>query len=228
MAKAKNQTQKPQRKPISRPSLSQTVTLNTPCAQRVYNRVFAEVARNLYSLGVITHVLSDDDTIAEELDGIVKSRFDSLKEKLDDEVKRLNTVRDDAGVTAIPRYTEPQSIENDVTSPMAFHFISLLQTLDKVVTLLDSLWLTEEIDVKQKLRMEYMWQKRLLKFSNQLRELNNRARKASKGSSAQPKPDNAVASDDDGAKTSTEEKPKTAPASEVEVEEESAQVAAAG
>jgi|AntRauTorcE11898_2_1112593.scaffolds.fasta_scaffold06330_1 hypothetical protein len=224
MAKEKNQTQRPQRKPISRPSLSQTVTLNTPCAQRVYNRVFSEVVRNLYSLGVITHVLSNDDSTADELNEIVKSRFDSLKEKLDDEVKRLNTVRDDAGVTAIPGYTEPQSIENDVTSPMAFHFINLLQTLDKVVTLLDSLWLTEEIDVKQKLRMEYMWQKRLLKFSNQLRELNNRARKASKGNSVEVKSDNTETAD---AKDIPEAMPEEEPNLEIETEEPS-QIAAVG
>ena len=175
-----NQAKRPQKKPISRPTLSQTVTLNTPCAQRVFNRVYAEVSRNLYSLGVVTHVLSADESFAEDLNKVVKERFDELKEKLDDEIKRLDTVRDAAGVTAVPAYTEPQSIENDVSTPMTFHFIRLLQTLDKIVILLDSLWLTEEIDVKQKLRMEYMWQKRMLKFSNQLRELNNRARKASK------------------------------------------------
>ena len=81
MAQAQaKQSKKPQKKPISRPSLSQTVTLNTPCAQRVYNRVYAEVSRNLYSLGVVTHVLSEDDSTAEELNGIVKERFDALKE----------------------------------------------------------------------------------------------------------------------------------------------------
>lgn len=160
--------------------MSQTVTLNTLCAQRVFNRVYAEVSRNLYSLGVVTHVMSGDESFAEDLNNVVKDRFDELKGKLDDEVKRLETVWDDAGLTELPVYTEPQSVSNDVTTPMTFHFIRLLQTLDKVVTLLDGLWLTEEIDVKQKLRMEYMWQKRILKFSNQLRELNNRARKASK------------------------------------------------
>lgn len=223
MAQAQaKQSKKPQKKPISRPSLSQTVTLNTPCAQRVYNRVYAEVSRNLYSLGVVTHVLSEDDSTAEELNGIVKERFDALKEKLDDEIKRLETVRDDAGVTAIPSYTEPQSVEHDVTTPMTFHFIRLLQTLDKIVTLLDSLWLTEEIDVKQKLRMEYMWQKRLLKFSNQLRELNNRARKASKNKGAA----NEDADKADSSDSSAEQKPEVSDSKDEKQEAE--KVAAVG
>lgn len=196
------------------------MTLNTPCAQRVYNRVYAEVSRNLYSLGVVTHVMNDDGTVAEELNAVVKDRFDTLKKQLDDEIKRLEAVRDDAGVSAIPNYTEPQSVENDVTTPMTFHFIRLLQTLDRVVTLLDSLWLTEEIDVKQKLRQEYVWQKRILKFSNQLRELNNRARKASRmkpaANESESKPDDEAP--DSKAAPAAPAVEAEAPATEVEAQ----------
>lgn len=156
------------------------VTLRTPCAQRIYNRTFAEVARNLYSLNVVARLISKNEQTVDELNAIVEQRFSEVEELVTAEIERIKVLRDESGIEAVPEYTDPKTFECDVSTPMALKYIKLLRNIDEIVVLLDSLWLTEEIDDKQKLRGEYLWQSRAIKLSNQFRDLYSRSRSAQK------------------------------------------------
>lgn len=164
---------------ISRPVIEREISLKTPCAQRVFNRSYNEVSRNLYSLGVVSRVLASEE-VADEVDAIVQQRLKEMEEALQAERERLEALREENGVDQLPTYTEPKAIPAGVSSPTTFQYLSLIQSLDELVVRLDSLWLTDVFTSKQKLRAEYLWQKRMIKLANQLRDLYNRSKAAAR------------------------------------------------
>ncbi|KRW83747.1 hypothetical protein [Marinobacter sp. P4B1] len=171
---------------ISRPALVQNVTLDTPCAQKVFNRTFEEVLRNLYSLSIVARIVSADSDQAEELNASIKEKFEGMNELMDREMARLQKIREDNGITATPKYSDPLTQEVSYSSPMGGKFLQLILKLDQIAKMLDCLWLAEEFDDKQKLRGEYDWQRRLIKLANQVRDTYNRSRSLHKSGPANP------------------------------------------
>lgn len=170
----------PKKKMISRPNLVDSLTLDTEVAQRIYQRTFQEVLRNVYSLSIVARIVSDDETSTDELNDLVVEKFSGMSELLDKEMARLKKLRDDNAITASPKYSNPLELEVEVSSPLASQYLQLIKKLDLIVKLLDCLWLAEELTAKQKLRGEYEWQRRLIKLANQIRDTYNRSRSMNK------------------------------------------------
>lgn len=175
MANAK--TNKP---PVSRPVFKEKLTLHTPCAQRVYGRTFAEMSRNLYSLDVVTRITAKDQSLADELNTEVENKFQAMGELLDTTIGQLNKLMEDAALSAVPEYSQPETYDCEISSPMVTRYMQFLRQLDQVVARIDALWIGDEMTGKEKQKEEYLWQKRLVKLKNQVRDLYNRARNASK------------------------------------------------
>lgn len=160
----------------SLPSLTQRLVLDTEEAQRVYQRTFSEILKNLYYLSVIARISSDDERAIDELNEQVEVKFVDFFDCLEDEAVRLSALCYDNAVTALPTYSMPLEVDVDVSSPMAKRYLQLLIKLDRIVKLLDSLWLSEHFTAKQKLRGTYEWQRKLVKVANQVREARNQAK----------------------------------------------------
>ena len=160
--------------------MRQSITLNTPNAQRIYNRTYEEVGRNLYSVNVVSRMVVKDDEAVDELNRLIDERFAATQEEVDAEIERIKTLRDQNGIEALPEYTNPHTFECEISTPATLKYIKLVKGIDEISMLLDSLWLMEEITDKQKLSEEYRWQSTMIKLSNQFRDLYNRSRAASK------------------------------------------------
>lgn len=169
--------------PVSRPVFKEKLTLHTPCAQRVYGRTFAEMSRNLYSLDVVTRITTKDQNLADELNGEVENKFQAMEELLNTTVSQLDKLMEDAALSAVPDYSQPETYECEISSPMVTRYMQFLRLLDQVVARIDALWIGDEMNGKEKQKEEYLWQKRLVKLKNQVRDLYNRARNASKAPS---------------------------------------------
>jgi hypothetical protein len=168
------------KKQISRPNVVDKLTLDTEVAQRVYERTFPEVLRNVYSLSIVARIVSENQSSTDELNDLVAEKFKGMSELMDNEMERLKKLRDDNAITASLKYSNPLILEVEVSSPMASHYLQLIKKLDSIVKLLDCLWLAEELDAKQKLRGEYEWQRRIIKLANQVRDAYNRSRSPNK------------------------------------------------
>lgn len=160
----------------SLPSLTQRLILDTEEAQRVYQRTFSEILKNLYYLSVVARISSDNEGAIDELNEQVEEKFADFFDSLEDEAVRLSALCYDNAITTLPTYSMPLEIDVEVSSPMANRYLQLLKKLDRVVQLLDSLWLAEHFTAKQKLRGTYEWQRKLVKVANQVREARNRAK----------------------------------------------------
>lgn len=166
--------------PVSRPVFKEKLTLHSPCAQRVYGRTFAEMSRNLYSLDVVTRITTKDQKLADELNAEVESKFQAMEELLNTTVAQLDKLMEDAALSAVPDYSQPETYECEISSPMVTRYMQFLRLLDQVVARIDALWIGDEMNGKEKQHEEYLWQKRMIKLKNQVRDLYNRARNASK------------------------------------------------
>lgn len=201
----------PKKKMISRPNLVDKLTLDTEVAQRIYQRTFQEVLRNVYSLSIVARIVSEDETSTDELNDLVVMKFTGMSELLDNEMARLTKLRDDNAITASPKYSNPLELEVEISSPLASQYLQLIKKLDSIVKLLDCLWLAEELTAKQKLRGEYEWQRRLVKLANQIRDTYNRSRSMNKqAEEAEAKPAEATDSTIEAAAAKAEVKEEDA------------------
>lgn len=63
---------------------------------------------------------------------------------------RIEKLREDNGITASPRYTNPEQVEVRIVSPQVAQFVALLQNMDELMIALDALWLYGVLSNKQR------------------------------------------------------------------------------
>lgn len=168
MAEAKNRA-------YSRPVFDQRITIQSEQAQRVFEREFARVVSSLYAIDVILRIIGDDREI-DEVEGMVGAMIGDCAKDIQDEKGRIEKLREDNGITASPRYTNPEQVEVCIVSPQVSQFVALLQKMDELMIALDALWLCGVLSNKQRSDGVYQWQQRLLRLGRRIVAIERRAR----------------------------------------------------
>ena len=63
---------------------------------------------------------------------------------------RLAQLREANGISATPRYTNPKRITVHISSPQLAQYTALIEELDRLMTVMDALWLTGVLTNKQR------------------------------------------------------------------------------
>lgn len=168
MAEAKNRA-------YSRPVFDQRITIQSEQAQRVFEREFARVVSSLYAIDVILRIIGDDREI-DEVEGMVGAMIGDCAKDIQNEKGRIEKLREDNGITASPRYTNPEQVEVRIVSPQVSQFVALLQKMDELMIALDALWLCGVLSNKQRSDGVYQWQQRLLRLGRRIVAIERRAR----------------------------------------------------
>jgi hypothetical protein len=170
----------PAARPVfSRPVFDQTVTIRSHHAQRLLDRGFLLVVRALYGIDVVLRIIGDDEEM-DQVEAIVGERIGALASELQAEHARLAQLRDANGVTATPRYTNPRQVTVHVSSPQLVQYTALIEELDRLMVVMDTLWLTGILTNKQRAQGAYEWRQRVLRAGRAIIELERRARAAAK------------------------------------------------
>ena len=156
MAEAKSRS-------YSRPVFDQQVILQSEQAQRVYEREFRRVVEALYAIDVILRIIGDSQE-ADSVESMVSEMIAECADEIKSEQARFDKLREDNGITAIPRYTHPGQVQIRIVSPQAAQFAALLQKMDALMISLDTLWLCGVMGNKQRGNGVYQWQQRLLRL----------------------------------------------------------------
>jgi hypothetical protein len=168
MAEAKNRA-------YSRPVFDQRITIQSEQAQRVFEREFPRVVSSLYAIDVILRIIGDDREI-DEVEGMVGAMIGDCAKDIQNEKGRIEKLREDNGITASPRYTNPEQVEVRIVSPQVAQFVALLQKMDELMIALDALWLCGVLSNKQRSDGVYQWQQRLLRLGRRIVAIERRAR----------------------------------------------------
>jgi len=166
---------RPKRRGFSRPELHVQVTLHSTHAQRVAGRNMMEVARALYTIAVILHVIGDQDK-ADQVEGIVAGKIRALSEKLQKQLKSFRSQREDAGITQFPVYRYPLKITMRISSPELSQYASLIQALDTLSIETDTLWLGGLVTNRQHANIAYQWRRELLRLADEITRIESMAR----------------------------------------------------
>jgi len=159
----------------SRPVFDQTLTVHSDHAQRLLDRGFHLVVRALYGIDVVLRILGEEAEM-DEVEGVVSALIQELAQALAEEGARLAKLREDHGVTALPRYTNPEAIQVRISTPQVAQYTALIQELDRLMVTMDALWLTGILTNKQRAQGAYAWRTRLLRTGRQIIDIERRAR----------------------------------------------------
>jgi hypothetical protein len=164
---------------FSRPVFDQTITIRSNHAQRLLDRGFLLVVRALYGIDVVLRIIGDDAEM-DQVETIVGERIGALAAELQAEHARLAQLRDTNGITATPRYTNPRQMTVHISSPQLAQYTALIEELDRLMIVMDTLWLTGVLTNKQRAQGAYEWRLRVLRAGRAIIELERRARAAAK------------------------------------------------
>jgi len=163
------------RKSFSRPVFDQTITIHSNHAQRLLDRGFLLVVRALYGIDVVLRILGDDEEM-DQVEEIVGKLIGDLATELRAEHARLAQLREANGISAMPRYTNPKRITVHISSPQLAQYTALIEELDRLMTVMDALWLTGVLTNKQRADGAYQWRTRVLRTGREIIEIERRAR----------------------------------------------------
>jgi len=164
---------------FSRPVFDQTITIRSHHAQRLLDRGFLLVVRALYGIDVVLRIIGDDQEM-DQVESIVGERLGALAAELQAEHARLAQLRGTNGITATPRYTNPRQMTVHISSPQLAQYTALIEDLDRLMIVMDTLWLTGVLTNKQRAQGAYEWRLRVLRAGRAIIELERRARAAAK------------------------------------------------
>jgi len=165
------------RSTFSRPVFDQTITIHSNHAQRLLDRGFLLVVRALYGIDVVLRILGDDAEM-DQVEDIVGSLIGELAGELKAEHARLAQLREANGISATPRYTNPKRITVHISSPQLAQYTALIEELDRLMTVMDALWLTGVLTNKQRADGAYQWRTRVLRTGREIIDIERRARKS--------------------------------------------------
>jgi hypothetical protein len=160
---------------FSRPVFDQTIRIQSNHAQRLLDRGFLLVVRALYGIDVVLRIIGDDEEM-DQVEEIVGKLITELAEELRTEHARLAQLRETNGISAMPRYTNPKQITVHISSPQLAQYTALIEELDRLMTVMDTLWLTGVLTNKQRADGAYQWRTRVLRTGREIIEIERRAR----------------------------------------------------
>jgi len=160
---------------FSRPVFDQTIRIRSNHAQRLLDRGFLLVVRTLYGIDVVLRIIGDDEEM-DQVEEIVGKLIGDLAAELKAEHARLAPLRETNGISATPRYTNPKRITVHISSPQLAQYTALIEALDRLMTVMDALWLTGVLSNKQRADGAYQWRTRVLRTGREIIEIERRAR----------------------------------------------------
>jgi len=150
---------------FSRPVFDQTIRIQSNHAQRLLDRGFLLVLR----------IIGDDEEM-DQVEEIVGKLIGELAEELRPEHARLAQLRETNGISAAPRYTNPKRITVHISSPRLAQYTALVEGLDRLMTVMDAVWLAGVLTNKQRADGAYQWRTRVLRTGREIIEIERRAR----------------------------------------------------
>jgi hypothetical protein len=177
-APTRGKSQKSEPKPVySRPVFKQNLTVYTLQAQRVVERSLTRVSYSLFSLDVILQIIGVREQV-DEVSQIVQGHIAKADEQLEEKIQQMDVLFTQHEIQDVPSYTNPISLDVEITSPQVAQFLRLVRKLDSLMAKIDSLWLHGLLTSKQRTQAGLEWQQLLNRLASRIIGVEKRARVA--------------------------------------------------
>ena len=158
----------------SNPTFEREVKLTTTQAQRVYGRTMKYLAPAMFRLGVILHVIGDQQQSRQTEDDVRKA-IAGVGRQLDEALAKSAEQIAAANIAMDLTYTFLVLETAKLQTPLAMQYLALIEKLDKLVQNIDLLWMNGLMDSAFRSNTNHEWQRMLLRLSNEIIEAQKRA-----------------------------------------------------
>lgn len=169
------QAQAQAQQPNSRAVFKENITFRSLQAHHVMDRCFDKLNRSLFSISVILQITCNEDKI-DQINEVIDGYFSEVEKDLSIQVEQMKKILDDNGVETLAGYTKPRIFELEIYSPRMKKFLMLVNSLDELIRLIDTVWFAAELTDKQKKVAGIQWRQRLIKLSGRVINIERRAR----------------------------------------------------
>jgi len=144
------------------------------------------VFRSLHAIAVVFRA-----TLPVEVADRIESESGALIEEgaqaLATEIARVSALRETEGVTLIPGYSHPGELPVRILCPRALDFLAMIEGLDELMVLIDSLWLSGLLTNRHRSEAAYQWQQRILRIARRIAAIESAVR-SRPGAESDPPP----------------------------------------
>lgn len=165
--------------PISRAVMSVSLTLNSFEAQKVFKNTFKVTGNHIYNIGIMSRI-AGNQAAAEEAERQIQELFAKLRGDIQAEHDRLKLLVDAAAIDFTLNYEHPLAVSANIVAPTVNQYLRIIVQLDELMRLCDTLWHGGEFTEAQKVECGYLWQRRVTKLHNVIRNLHDLLRKKGK------------------------------------------------
>lgn len=150
------------------------VHLGTTPAQKVLERHYGVVSANLYHMCVMVPILTNTD-IAARTESLIEQYFEVAHSGIHGEIQRVQTLLEQSGIAddSDTTFTRAQELTIDITTPYAARFARLTSDLDRLISIIESAFLTGVFTSVQRATAIRHGSNRLSRLGGRIRNLHN-------------------------------------------------------
>lgn len=168
-------TQPRPREKHSQPYFEQVLLLSTKQAHRVMERSFKALSGSLFRCEVILRIIGQEEKI-DELETYIKTTLEAAEKDIADELERAEAVCEQNGVNTPATYTMVRNFTIQIKSPLIARYARVVVQLDRLIQMLDMLWLNDLITSKERTNTTFAWQQRIVKAAWAIVRVERKAR----------------------------------------------------
>lgn len=137
------------------PVAVKNVVLGSPTVRHMHKRTFEHVGRNVHFISVFGRILAGEASIAPAEEEIYK-RIDEVRTALERKISATEATLVDAKVnTTETSFNKKETIESKIIVPAQKKYLDILDLADRLMLLVNTLWLEGEISDKSKSKAEH-------------------------------------------------------------------------
>ena len=134
--------------------------------------------RSLHAIAVVFRATLPGE-FADRIEAESGALIEEGAQALASEIARVSALRETEGVTVVPCYSHPGELSIRILCPRALDFLSMVEGLDELMVLIDSLWLSGLLTNRHRSEAAYQWQQRILRIARRIAAIESAVRSRS-------------------------------------------------
>jgi cell division FtsZ-interacting protein ZapD len=159
-----------ERRKYSRPMIKKMITVNTEEAIRAMEQYVNRTMSQLYLLDVVLFHIADKE-FAEEQNSKVEEILAGKLKELDKNIAKLQAFVDDNDIEELSGFSEQQSHEYKIYSPLCSRYLKLFTKFDVYMTLIDRIWMDGEMPSGERGTKQIKMSRHFKNVSNEIKNL---------------------------------------------------------
>lgn len=160
-------------------TLNLNVNFGSPLVQHMYKRVFDITGRNAYYIQNFARILGAGhlETVIVKCEEHVLNTIRNARKDFENKFKQLDVVIKDAGIDTMATFNAPETIHAKIVSPIQREFLRAMEDADKLMALIETLWLETQIKEDERSKFQREIKYKLRNCAGATRNMFNHLRK---------------------------------------------------